>query len=80
MALRISGFAGGSWVVERHGDAWLFVGSATRQPQTIVSLDEETAWRGFTRGIGIDEVRANAHITGDQHIGETLLTMISIIA
>lgn len=78
--LRIDGPAGGSWCVQRQGEAWIFIAKDPDPPDTIVSMDEETAWRGFTRGISIERIRHNAHISGDRGIGEAIVHMVSIIA
>ena len=77
--LRITGPAGGRWQVQRDEHAWAFTTGA-EQADTIISLDEETAWRGFTRGIDIDRIRSHANIDGDQDIGDAILHMVTIIA
>lgn len=80
VVLRITGPAGGSWRVERQGDFWRFVSAVPGRPYTLVTMDEETAWRGFTRGIGIDRVRAKTRVDGNPAIGEAIMHMASIIA
>ncbi|HYH12074.1 MAG TPA: maleylpyruvate isomerase family mycothiol-dependent enzyme [Thermomicrobiales bacterium] len=77
--LRITGPAGSSWRVQRAPGAWSF--TDTDVPAgTIVTLDEETAWRGFTRGIDIGRIRSSAQVEGDPEIGDTILHMVTIIA
>jgi hypothetical protein len=43
-------------------------------------LDENTAWRLFTKGIGNQQARAQATIVGDQRLGSPVLDMVSVIA
>lgn len=77
--LRITGPAGGSWRVRRDTGTWSFTG-ADAPASTVVTLDEETAWRGFTRGIDIERIRSRAQVVGDPEIGDAILHMVTIIA
>jgi uncharacterized protein (TIGR03083 family) len=80
VTLRITGPAGGSWSVTRRDDAWSFEAPDRERSDTLVTTDEETAWRGFTRGIGIDRVRERSEVNGDPEIGEVIMRMVTIIA
>ncbi len=71
------------------GDAWYLVGEANRwslskrvehQPIAVVTMDQETCWRLFTKGMGKNQAKAKATIEGDQKLGENLLETVSIIA
>jgi hypothetical protein len=71
------------------GDAWYLVGEANRwslytfvelQPSAIVTMDQETCWRLFTKGMSKDQAKANTTIEGDQKLGEKILDTVSIIA
>jgi uncharacterized protein (TIGR03083 family) len=78
--LRIIGAAGGTWSVRREHGTWVFLTSPPARPDTVVTMGEETAWRGFTRGIEFEEVRARARVDGDPAIGASILRMVTIIA
>lgn len=78
--LEITGPAGGFWFVQHRNGAWGFLSTVPDRVDTVVSLDEDTAWRGFTRGIETDEVRNRATVEGDQELGRKILAMISINA
>ncbi len=76
-------------VIGEAGDAWYLVGEADRwslfqdvalQPATVVTMDQETCWRLFTKGMNKDQARAKTTIEGDQKLGEKLLETVSIIA
>ena len=45
-----------------------------------IQIDQDTAWRLFTKGISPDEARSQATLTGDPALGEPALHMISIMA
>jgi uncharacterized protein (TIGR03083 family) len=71
------------------GDAWYLVGEANRwslytvvelQPGAIVTMDQETCWRLFTKGVNKDQAKAHTTIEGDQKLGEKILDTVSIIA
>lgn len=78
--LVIAGPAGGSWSVRREGEAWVFLPTPPEHVDTLVTMDETTAWRAFTRGIALDAVREAAQIEGDPAIGEAIMGMVTIIA
>jgi hypothetical protein len=46
----------------------------------MVTMDQETCWRLFTKGMSKDQARAQTVIDGDQTLGERLLKTVSIIA
>ncbi len=76
--LTITGESGGEWSVVRGADGWgLYVDVATEANATV-SIDQERAWRLFTKGI--DKRESDAKVKGDRALGERLLDTISIIA
>jgi uncharacterized protein (TIGR03083 family) len=79
VTLVITGAAGGRWHLLRESGAWQLYVDVERQALATVSLDEETAWRLFTKGIRPDRARAHARIEGDERLALPALGMISII-
>ena len=79
MALRITGPAGGTWLAHRADDEWQLTASSGRL-DTVITMDEDTAWRGFTRGIDFDHIPARTRVDGDPGLGEAIMRMVSIIA
>ena len=57
----------------------LYVG-AKQPPDAEVILDQEDAWRLFTKGIEPAAVRARSSLTGDEKLGGRIFQMVSIIA
>jgi uncharacterized protein (TIGR03083 family) len=80
MTLAITGDAGGEWTIRRESSKWeLYVGRH-EAPQTRVCIDQDDAWRLFTKGIDPEEVKARSEICGDKELGLYVFEMVSIIA
>ncbi len=78
--LRIAGPAGGAWSVLREDGAWNALLDPPTHPGTLVTMDEKTAWRGFTRGIDLDQIRAGTRVEGAPVIGDAIMQMVTILA
>jgi uncharacterized protein (TIGR03083 family) len=76
----VTGPAGGRWWAERSGDAWILTKQRPNTVMATVTVDQDTAWRLFTRGIQPSQARARVEIVGDPALGNSVLDMISIIA
>ena len=80
ISVRISGRAGGEWSLAREASHWrLYVGSDT-QAACRVQIDQDLAWRLFTKGVPRAEARCQVHIEGGTALAEGVLDMVSIIA
>lgn len=77
--LTITGESGGQWSVRREGTGWEFYEGATDRPEAEVVIDEDIAWRLFTKGFSNERARELATISGDESIGSAILDMVSII-
>jgi uncharacterized protein (TIGR03083 family) len=80
VALTISGPAGGQWFLRREGENWRLYVNGLRKPHAEVTMDQDVAWRLFTRGLSKDEVRRKVTLVGDRSLGERILDTVSIIA
>lgn len=78
--LTIAGDAGRSWCVERGEARWALFRGTAAAPAATVTLDEQTAWKLFTKGIAKDNAKGNAHIAGDEALAATLFDAVAIIA
>ena len=77
--LVIDGDAGGSWVARRSGSAW-FLDKNDLETTSTVTMDQETAWRLFTKGMTKEEVRVQIRITGEPMLADRVLDTVSILA
>jgi uncharacterized protein (TIGR03083 family) len=82
VSLRIEGDAGGEWSVARSSAGrWeLFEGLPTGPPDALVKLDQDTAWRLFTKGIGGRVAERRASIEGHAPLGRNVLRTVAILA
>lgn len=80
ITLVISGNSGGKWSIVREGNGWRLYEGAGDQPNARVTMEEELAWRLFTRGITPEEARKQVIIEGEEYLGERVLEVVSIIA
>jgi uncharacterized protein (TIGR03083 family) len=78
--LLISGEAGGQWSLRREQGTWILGKIGTKPPDAQVVLDQETAWRLFTKGIGKAEALQRAILTGNERLAMKVLDTVSIIA
>ncbi|MGD8968653.1 MAG: maleylpyruvate isomerase family mycothiol-dependent enzyme [Anaerolineae bacterium] len=80
VALTISGAAGGQWFLLREGEKWNLYIDVLHEPHAGVIVDEDVAWRVFTKGMSKDEAREKVTIVGDRSLGAKVLDLVSIIA
>ena len=80
VTLTIGGESGGRWSLLRQAGEWKLYQGAPDQPDAEVLLDEDLAWRLFTRGLSQDAARRQLSLRGDRALALQVLEMVSIIA
>jgi hypothetical protein len=80
LRLVITGDAGGEWVALRQNEEWLLGFAPGIEVDATVELDEDVAWRLFTKGISKEEARRAARIAGDPTLAERVFDTVSILA
>lgn len=80
VTLTISGPSGGRWSLLRGQGLWHLLCDAAREPEAEAVIDEDSAWRLFTKGLDRQEAQARMVLLGDQSLGSHVLDMVSIIA
>lgn len=80
VTVTITGQSGGRWSILRKDMDWNLYSGAPAEPNAEVIIDQEIAWRLFTRGISQNLAREQAIIKGNQTLGPKVLEMVSIIA
>jgi uncharacterized protein (TIGR03083 family) len=78
--LVISGEAGGAWVARKEHGGWRLGMAPGLAADATVALDQETAWRLFTKGIAPDEARRAARVAGQAALAERVFDTVSILA
>jgi uncharacterized protein (TIGR03083 family) len=76
----VEGDAGGAWSLVRVDGRWGLCTDVDAPPAASVTLDQETAWRLFTKGLTPEAARDRATLEGDAALATVALTMVSIIA
>ena len=76
----MSGPSGGTWVVVRNDAGWMLCDGRRDQPAAQVVIDENDAWKLFTKSIAREVVERKTVIEGDRELGLKALDTVSIIA
>jgi uncharacterized protein (TIGR03083 family) len=76
----VTGEAGDVWYLVGEANRWSLFQEVALQPVTVVTMNQETCWRLFTKGINKEQARARITIEGVQILGEKLLETVAIIA
>ncbi|MEX1254712.1 MAG: maleylpyruvate isomerase family mycothiol-dependent enzyme [Dehalococcoidia bacterium] len=76
----ISGDAGGAWSLVHHEGAWRLFEEIAAEATAEVALDEDTAWRLFTKGISRGAARKRMRRSGDERLALVALDTVAIIA
>ena len=78
--LLISGEAGESWSFVRGAERWEAVADLERPPDAEVTMEADTAWRLFTKGITPADAAPKAMVLGDATLVSALLRTVAIMA
>ena len=76
----ITGEAGGEWTLLRDKGQWILGKATSLEAHASLTLDQETAWRLFTKGMSKEDALSRASIKGDLTLGMIALDTVSIIA
>jgi uncharacterized protein (TIGR03083 family) len=80
VGLKIDGNSGGQWTLRRETDLWVLYVATTKEPDAEVIMEEDIAWRIFTKGLSREYARDRVKVIGEQSLGLKVLDMVSIIA
>lgn len=81
VVVEILGEAGGTWTLRRGTDGWrLYAGLPEGAPATHVRLDQDVAWRLFTKGLSRDAALPRLEFRGDRRLGEGVLELLAVMA
>ena len=80
VGVAVSGAAGGDWSLVRQNGAWQLLSGAAPHADARVRLDQDVAWRLFTKGIGRQAAESRVQIDGDRALGARVLDVVAIMA
>ncbi len=78
VALLIEGAAGGTWTLLREGPIWRLHHGQPPRLDALLALDQDRAWRLFTKGLRPDQ--AGARLEGDARLAVRALDLVAIMA
>jgi len=80
IGVHIDGEAGGDWCLLRQEGVWHLYSGTAPGALAFVCMDQDLAWRLFTKGISPEVAQQRVHIEGDRSLGEGIMQMVSIMA
>jgi ubiquinone biosynthesis protein UbiJ len=80
ISVLILGEAGGSWTLVKEGLQWQLSAGLDPHANSTVQIDQDLAWRLFTKGVPAEASRKAIQIEGDARLGEQVLKLVSIMA
>jgi uncharacterized protein (TIGR03083 family) len=78
--LLIAGPAGGAWTALRTDDRWQLAVDRASPATATVTIDQNLAWRLFTKGVNPQDAAPQVQIAGDRYLAEPVLRMVTIMA
>lgn len=78
--LRVTGMGGDDWDLLREGGLWRLYRVVAAEPDAMVSMRADVAWRLFTKGIARQHAAEQTTITGDVTLGAALLDAVAVLA
>lgn len=73
----ISGVIDDSWILAIRNNRWHLYKSNGDQVKTTIEMDDDTAWRLFTKNITEQEALKRVHISGNQKLGTLIAKTVS---
>lgn len=80
ISFSIIGEVGGDWSLLRQNGTWVLFSGMTPDAVSRVQLEQDLAWRLFTKGVSREAAQAQVQIEGDRTLGAEILNMVSIMA
>jgi len=75
----VSTEVGNAWQIVRTENAWNF-SDGKRTSHTTITLDPDTAWKLFTKGLPAEEARKKIQVTGDVALSQPVFSMLAVMA
>lgn len=78
--LTVTGEAGGSWQLIYQNSKWQLTKEVSDQIHTTVTIDQDDAWKLFSKSLAPEDVEERVIVTGDKGLGKIVLSMVSVMA
>ncbi|HEX7902734.1 MAG TPA: maleylpyruvate isomerase N-terminal domain-containing protein [Chitinophagaceae bacterium] len=72
--------AGGTWYLNCRNSNWNLSKEMTGNIAAAISIDPETAWKLFSKGISPEAARTKVTINGNEKLAETALQLVAVMA
>lgn len=79
VAVRVTGIED-EWHINKTDEGWVLRKETRLEPDSRVTLDKDTAWKLFSKGISPEEALPKATIKGNGDLGRIALDMVSVMA
>lgn len=76
----IEGAAGGEWTLRRDAAEWRLYSGTEGIPASRVGMNQDTAWRLFSKGLDAADARQRVTVEGDQALGAGVLDALAVMA
>jgi uncharacterized protein (TIGR03083 family) len=80
ISFSIVGEAGGNWSLLRQNSVWVLFSGLASGAASSVYLEQDLAWRLFTKGVSHEAAQSQIQIEGQWTFGAEILNMVSIMA
>lgn len=80
LMVEITGEAGDIWALLRDNGRWSLYRGRPESATAHIQIDQNLAWRLFTKGASKEEVRPHVQLSGDEALALHLLNLLSIMA
>jgi uncharacterized protein (TIGR03083 family) len=80
VAVVVASEAGGKWGIVKGADGWQLAGGEMGLPASTVTMQPDTAWQLFSKGITPQEAMLTVQITGDGALGRAVLQLVAVMA
>jgi len=80
ISIVISSEIGSCWNLYRKNDSWCFKKDPDKQPDAILEIEPDLAWKLFSKGISPAEALPKVKISGDIALAKYALKMVSVMA
>ncbi len=80
ICMHVTTNAGGYWYLTRNKVQWQLTKETDKDIAATVTIDPDTAWKLFSKGITAVEAGTNVQLSGDIVLGTVALQMVSVMA